>query len=155
VDLRELKKLVALMTENSISELEIEEQGQKIRIKRGSNGAADDFAAAGVRMVPAPRPVPPPVEEPRSEAFMSPKDATVTINSPMVGTFFHAPQPGAAPFVRVNETVGPDTVVCIIEAMKIMNEVKAEMNGEIVGILVEDGESVEYNQPLFVIKPAR
>lgn len=151
MDLKDIKKLVALMNENAISEIEIEEEGRKIRIRRGAGG---EILLPDARLLASREPVPLPLDGGRKDAPASPKDATVTINSPMVGTFYHAPQPGAAPFVRAGDTVGPDTIVCIIEAMKIMNEVKAEMRGEIVGLLVEDGEAVEYNQPLFVIKPS-
>lgn len=155
MDLRKLKTLIDLVSESNISELEITEADGKVRIvKSEPQVAAPSYATApaAAHAVPAPAtamaptaaavPAPPPVETGH------------VVKSPMVGTFYRASSPGAKPLAEVGQAVKEGEPLCIIEAMKIMNEVKAEMRGEIVGLLVEDGEAVEYNQPLFVIKPS-
>lgn len=151
MDLKEIKKLISLMNENGLCRLEIEEEGKRCVLEKPHGGVpvhapaplAPAFAA--VSGPSAPRPAPAPVADDAEGAK--------TFNSPMVGTFYLTPSPEAPPFVKVGDKVGPDATLCLIEAMKVFNEVKAEMSGVVVEILAEDKEAVEYNQPLFLIRP--
>ncbi|OQX81507.1 MAG: acetyl-CoA carboxylase, biotin carboxyl carrier protein [Candidatus Omnitrophica bacterium 4484_70.1] len=143
MDIKEkLEKLVKFMEENNLCELEIEEEGRKIKLKKYD---------------PTISPLPQEIHLERKESVTQQqkekKENLVELKSPMVGTFYRAPSPGAKPFVEERDTINPGDVVCIIEAMKLMNEIKAEIKGEIVKILVENGEPVEFGQPLFLIKP--
>ena len=150
---RELKKLVQLMNDNGLVELEIEEEGRRISMRKAG--------AAGVVAMPA-QMAPLPAAQPAAAAAAAapaaepsgPPPGTKEILSPMVGTFYRRPSPDQDPYADVGATVGPDSVVCIVEAMKVNNEIKAEMSGEIVEILVEDGHPVEFDQPLFRVKVA-
>lgn len=151
MDLKEIKQIVDLMKRSDLTEFEIEEEGLKLRICRDKGDKPIAIAAGGMQTIPiapvgagappAPAPVAPPVE-----------DATKLIKSPMVGTFYAAPSPDNPVYVGVGDTVKPDTVVCIVEAMKVMNEIKAETSGVIAEICVNNGDSVEYGQPLFKLK---
>ncbi|MEK7289039.1 MAG: acetyl-CoA carboxylase biotin carboxyl carrier protein [Planctomycetota bacterium] len=145
-----VKQLISIMNENELSEIEIQEDVTKIRIKKGDSG---DIRA--IPSIVAPTALPIRVES-GQEACAAPKEIGnfVEIVSPMVGTFYRASAPGADPCVNVGDTINEETVVCIIEAMKIMNEVKAEMAGEVVEAYVSDGEAIEFGQPLFRVKPA-
>ena len=145
-----VKQLISIMNENELSEIEIQEDVTKIRIKKGNGG---DIRA--IPSVVAPVALPTRVES-GQDAVAAPKEVGnfAEIVSPMVGTFYRASAPGADPCVNVGDTINEETVVCIIEAMKIMNEVKAEMTGEVVEAYVTDGEAVEFGQPLFRVKPA-
>jgi len=153
MDLEEIKQLIALMKRNELTEFELEREGCKIRIKRGPNGGthADPLPVITIPQgaAPVPTPVSVPVPTPPPPA---PAPDTADIKSPMVGTFYRAPSPDAAPFVEIGTEVHPDTVVCIIEAMKVMNEIKAEVKGVITEILVENAKAVEFNQPLFRVR---
>ena len=154
MDLKDIKAIIDLMRKNSVTEFELEKQDFKIRLKRGTNGggaivSSDDPpvlaygqppAAPGAALVPA---APPPV----------PASNELEIKSPMIGTFYRAPSPESAPYVEVGVEVNPDTVVCIIEAMKVMNEIKAEAKGVITQVTVENAKPVEFGQPLFKIRP--
>ncbi len=153
-DLKDVKALMDLMRKNSVSELEMEKEGFKIRIKRGSNGgtagAYTDEGAPVPYVQPsagAPTPALPP---PPASALPN----EVEIKSPMIGTFYRAPSPESAPYIEVGTEVNPETVVCIIEAMKVMNEIKAEAKGVITQVLVENAKPVEFNQPLFKVRPS-
>jgi len=156
MDMRNVVKLVKLMDTHGLDEVEVEEGELHIRLKKGGARDAPPAVAAPV-IVPAPTA---PANGPANGAPAAPepppkpKDDTVEIPSPMVGTFYRSPTPDADSFVNVGDNVGPDTVICIIEAMKVMNEIKAEAEGEIVSILVENGESVEYGQPIMTVKPS-
>ena len=156
VDLKDVKALMDLMRKNSVSELELEKEGFKIRIKRGSNGSgvAAAYTEEGtVVAYPAQVPVLPPVAPaPAPPSPVVPNE--VEIKSPMIGTFYRAPSPESAPYVEVGTEVNPDTVVCIIEAMKVMNEIKAEAKGVITQVMVENAKPVEFNQPLFKLRPS-
>lgn len=159
MDLKDIKAIIDLMRKNSISEFELEKEGFKIRLKRGPNGIAPSAGEEGGAYVAAPAPPPPmypPV--PGGAAAVPPPPVAAPpeaeIKSPMIGTFYRAPSPDAAPYVEVGSPVEPDTVVCIIEAMKVMNEIKAEAKGVITQVLVENGKPVEFGQPLFKIRPA-
>ena len=154
MDLKDIKAIIDLMRKNSISEFEMEKEGFKIRLKRGVNGVGlpvqyDDLSPSPVLVAPVanlPSPAPP-IPTP---AVSRDQD----IKSPMIGTFYRAPSPESAPYVDIGAEVGPETVVCIIEAMKVMNEIKAEVKGVITQVLVENGKPVEYSQPLFKVRPS-
>lgn len=153
MDLEEIKQIIALMKRNELTEFELEREGGKIRIKRGPNGSAgSDTAVIPLPVQAAPIMVAPaaPVAAPAA-APAAPVD-TIEIKSPMVGTFYRAPSPEAAPFIEVGTAVNEETVVCIIEAMKVMNEIKAEVKGVITEVLAENAKAVEFGQPLFRVR---
>ncbi len=156
VDLKDVKALMDLMRKNSVSELELEKEGFKIRIKRGPNGGgtaayADDLPT--VTYAQAPLAIPPAAAVAAAPITTS-LPVEVEIKSPMIGTFYRAPSPESAPYVEVGTEVNPETVVCIIEAMKVMNEIKAEAKGVITQVMVENAKPVEFNQPLFKLRPS-
>jgi acetyl-CoA carboxylase biotin carboxyl carrier protein len=147
MDLRKLKTLIDLVAESDIAELEITEGEDKVKIVKSSAPVAYAAAPAPVYAAGAPAPAPAPVAAPVAPVA---SDAD-TVKSPMVGTFYRAPSPGAAAFVEVGQSVQQGQPLCIIEAMKLLNEIEADKSGVIKEILVENGEPVEYGQPLFVI----
>jgi acetyl-CoA carboxylase biotin carboxyl carrier protein len=160
MDLEELKKLVALMNKNDLVEIEIESEGSKVRLKKASPEIRMAQMAPIQHYAPAPyQEAPPAVSHhvPGGGKSHAPvvEGTSVTFNSPMVGTFYTCPSPGADVFVKVGDKVGPKTIVCIIEAMKVMNQIPAEREGEILEVLVGNGEAVEYGQPLFTIRPLK
>jgi acetyl-CoA carboxylase biotin carboxyl carrier protein len=145
-----VKSLVQIMNQNGIAELSVEEDGRKVRLRKTAEPARAFAPAAAAPPAPlASAPAAPAALEPG--AVEAPSDV-VEVRSPMVGTFYRSPSPEAEPFVEVGDAVTPETTLCIIEAMKVMNEIKAEMEGTIQSILVANGEAVEYGQPLFLIK---
>ncbi len=161
--LSEIKELIKLLDQTSVHELEIENEGARLLIRKPNKTenvlvtSAPQQMYAPVAQVQAPAiaapaaPAPAPVQE--EKAAVKAEDPSLhRILSPMVGTFYAAPSPGAAPYVQVGATVNEKTVVCIVEAMKLMNPIEAEVKGEIVEILVENGQLVEYGQALFVVK---
>ena len=157
MDIKEIKAVIDLMRKNSLTEFEYEKDGTKIRIQRGPDGKPQVFTTSP-GLAPAPALVPIPLAVPTATA-PSPAPAPApeslpSINSPMVGTFYASPAPDAPSYVSVGTVVTPESVVCIIEAMKVMNEIKAEMSGTITEILVESGKPVEFGKPLFRIRPA-
>ncbi len=149
MDIRKVKKLIELLQESGIAELEITEGDDSVRIRR--------YPAAAVS-APAP-PAPVAVEAP-APATVSAASAPVVetspgghqVTAPMVGTFYDSPAPGAKPFVQIGSLVGEGDVLCIIEAMKMMNQIEADVSGTVVSILIENGEPVEFDQPLFIIE---
>ena len=156
MDLKDIKAIIDLMKKNSITEFELERQDSKIRLKRGLNGGGtasqpeDSVSTVPVPMQPA-------VATPAPAAVVAtPPAATgeVDIKSPMIGTFYRAPSPEAGNYIEVGASVTPETVVCIIEAMKVMNEIKAEVKGVVTQVLVENAKPVEFGQPLFKVRPA-
>ena len=158
MDLRKLKTLIDLVAESGIAEIEVTEGEDKVRIVK--HGPAPQTMAASVPqayMVPAPAPAAAPAAAapaPATAAAVAtaPSETRGTVvKSPMVGTFYRSPSPGAASFVDVGQAVKPGDTLCIIEAMKLLNEIEAEVAGEILEVLVENGQAVEYGQPLFVI----
>jgi acetyl-CoA carboxylase biotin carboxyl carrier protein len=153
VDLKDVKALMDLMRKNSVSELELEKEGFKIRIKRGPNGGA---ASCSEEVSTATHLQPPPAQQgvPAIPSTAGALPVEAEIKSPMIGTFYRAPSPESAPYVEVGTEVNPDTVVCIIEAMKVMNEIKAENKGVITQVMVENAKPVEFNQPLFKLRPS-
>lgn len=155
VDLKDIKSIIDLMRKNAVTEFELEKQDFKIRLKRGANGGGAAAAHEDTPLVAYAPPiaVPPPVPV---LAAASPPAASneLEIKSPMIGTFYRAPSPESAPYVEVGTEVGPETVVCIIEAMKVMNEIKAEAKGVITQVMVENAKPVEFGQVLFKIRPS-
>jgi acetyl-CoA carboxylase biotin carboxyl carrier protein len=155
MDLEQIKAIIAMMKENDLSEFSMEQNGLRIRIKRGPEGYQQSIVqaapAASVAAVPAPATAPAPVASPAAESAADLKH----IVSPMVGTFYRSASPEAPPLVEVGQEVDPDTVVCIIEAMKVMNEIKAELQGVIAEILVDNAKPVEFGQKLFAVRPSR
>ena len=155
MDLKDIKAIIDLMKKNSITEFELERQDSKIRLKRGLNGGGS--VAQSEDYLPAiPASVQPTAAVPVSAPVAPPPAATgeVDIKSPMIGTFYRAPSPEAGNYVEVGASVTSESVVCIIEAMKVMNEIKAEVKGVITQVLVENGKPVEFGQPLFKVRPA-
>ncbi|RMH91089.1 MAG: acetyl-CoA carboxylase biotin carboxyl carrier protein [Calditrichaeota bacterium] len=165
MDIQKIKQLIRLVEKSDIGELEIEEEGRKIRITKHlpnqispvqPNGAGGTVvvqpqvpAVAAPSSTPSPQEPAPAPAEPQTD-----QDKFYEVRSPMVGTFYRAPAPDAAPYVEVGDTVSPGTVLCIIEAMKLMNEIESEYSGKVAKILVENGQPVEYNQLLFLIEKA-
>ena len=152
MELEQIKAIIAMMKENDLSEFSMEQDGLKIRIKRGPEGfqqavtlppplPAQPVGVTAVAAAPAVSPAP-----------AAPAAGIEHITSPMVGTFYRAPAPDAPPYVEVGQEVDPETVVCIIEAMKVMNEIKAEMTGVITEILAENAKPVEFGQKLFAVR---
>jgi acetyl-CoA carboxylase biotin carboxyl carrier protein len=150
MDIRKIKKLIELVEESDISEIEIVEGKESVRIQRGS--AAVQMAAPMMQpLLPTAALAPVPVEIPTPAEAKSELDGN-TFTSPMVGTFYGAASPGSQPFIEVGDKVHAGTTLCIIEAMKILNQIEAEKTGTVRAILVEDGQPVEFGEPLFVIE---
>jgi acetyl-CoA carboxylase biotin carboxyl carrier protein len=154
VDLKDIKAIIDLMKKNSVTEFELEKQDFKIRRKRGGNGSGvvasgDDSAVVAAMQLPSANPVLTPALQPPV-----PVSNELEIKSPMIGTFYRAPSPESAPYIEVGADVNPETVVCIIEAMKVMNEIKAEAKGVITQVMIENAKPVEFGQPLFKIRPS-
>ncbi len=154
MELDQIKAIINMMKENDLSEFSLEQDGFKIRIKRGPEGFQQTVVA------PAPPPavaVAPPAPAPPAPAVAAATPPSAPeikfITSPMVGTFYRAPSPDAPPYVEVDSVVDEDTVVCIIEAMKVMNEIKAEVKGVITEVLAENAKPVEFGQKLFAVRP--
>ena len=146
MDIRKVKKLIELLEESGIAEIEIHEGEESVRISRNAAPVAAAPVAA-IAAAPAAAPAVAPAAAPAEEVI----DGHV-LNSPMVGSFYRAPSPGAASFVDVGSKVSVGDTLCIIEAMKLLNQIEADKGGTIKAILVENGQPVEYNQPLFVIE---
>lgn len=153
MDVDELKRLIALMNDNDLVELEYEEDGKKVRLRKMADNLAPSHAAAPSAPAYAPAPPPRPGDAAASEEAGREADL-VEIKSPLVGTFYRAPRPDAEPYVVEGDSVGEDRVVCLIEAMKVMNEIKAEVRGVVQEVLAKNGEPVEFGQPLFLVKRA-
>jgi acetyl-CoA carboxylase biotin carboxyl carrier protein len=154
VDLKDIKAIIDLMKKNAISEFELEKQDFKIKLKRTGNGTlpsgySEDAILANYA------PPPQAIAQPLAPAALpaSPVSQEFEIKSPMVGTFYRAPSPEAGPYVEIGTEINPEAVVCIIEAMKVMNEIKSEVRGVVTQVLVENGKPVEYGQALFKVKP--
>jgi acetyl-CoA carboxylase biotin carboxyl carrier protein len=153
MDLRKLKTLIDLVSESNISELEITEAEGKVRIVKGGTAAVAmvPAVAAAPVAVPAAAAAPAAAAPAAAEAPAAPPAGKV-IKSPMVGTFYRAASPGAKPFVDVGDAVKAGQAVCIIEAMKIMNEIESDLEGRVVKMLCENGQAVEFGQPLFILE---
>ena len=151
MDLRKLKTLIDLVSESNVSELEITEAEGKVRIVKGGGAVVQQVAAPAVMLAPAA-----PAASAQPAAALAPAAPEVPaghiVKSPMVGTFYRSSSPGAKPFVEVGSQVKEGETICIIEAMKILNEIETDKGGTITKILCENGQAVEYGQPLFVIE---
>lgn len=150
IDIRKLKELVKLMVENDLAELDLRDKEETVLIKRGGDGVpmvVSPIAPAKAKAVV-------PASEPSSNGTAGDDDGLLAIESPMVGTFYTSPNPDSPTFVKAGDSVSADSVVCIIEAMKVFNEIKAECSGSIARVLVKTGEAVEFGQKLFLVKPS-
>lgn len=150
MNIKEIKEMVNLMNENNLVELEIEKDGMRIRLKKTSSGVESYSGPVAVERERAAEPASvrlaaEPVEK------MAAK--TVEIKAPMVGTLYRAPSPEAPPYIDAGQVIEPGQVICIIEAMKLMNEIKSEIKGRVLEILVDNAEPVEFGQPMFLIEP--
>jgi len=155
VELKDIKAIIDLMKKNSITEFELEEKDSKLRLKRGLNGTS--AAAQGEDSIPmvsmpvAAQVLPATVVATPVASVLN--SGEIEIKSPMIGTFYRSPSPESASYIEVGAEVNPETVVCIIEAMKVMNEIKSEVKGVVTQILLENGKPVEFGQPLFKVRP--
>ncbi len=150
MNVKEIKEMICLMNENNLLELEIEKDGTRIKLKKGAliNQEAVPLPVYIERQI---------TQAPEQKVQETAKKEAVSnrleIKAPMVGTFYRAPSPEAPPFVEINQEIEPGQVICIIEAMKLMNEIKSEVKGKILEVLVDNAEPVEFGQPLFLIEP--
>ena len=160
MNIKEIKEMINLMNENNLTELEIEKEGLRVRLKKGALGeiSVGDFKPVGIpSLVPVSDSVTYQTMESKKDsvaAKSAPGKSAVEVKSPMVGTFYRAPSPESPAFVEINQIIEVGQVVCIIEAMKLMNEIKSDVKGKIVDVLVDNSEPVEFGQPLFLIEPA-
>jgi len=153
-DIKDIKAIIDLMRKNALSEFELEHQDFKIKLKRGMSGAVVASEEPNAMPYPVPIPAPAPGLPPAASAPVAAASPTLLeIKSPMIGTFYRAPSPESANYLEIGAEVTPETVVCLIEAMKVMNEIKAEVKGIVTHILVENAKPVEFGQPLFRIRP--
>ncbi len=150
MNLKEIKEMINLMNENGLMELEIEKDGMRIRLKK--TGATTESFGGGHIVLEREKITERPEQEASLKAEKTPSNS-VEIRAPMVGTFYRAPSPEAPPYIEIGQTVEVGQVICIIEAMKLMNEIKSEIRGKVIEILVENAEPVEFGQPLFLIEP--
>ena len=152
MNLKEIKELINLMNENALTEFELERDGLRIRLKKGVGGSVEggvERIVAGIPSVSSQESFPQLVTEASKESAIK----TIEIKAPIVGTFYRAPSPDAPPFVEMGAKIEAGQVVCIIEAMKLMNEIKSEVSGKVVDILIENGDPVEFGTVLFLIEP--
>ena len=151
MNLKEIKEIIALMNENNLNEIEIERDGLKLKLKKSADGVVMSSPTHyAVESLPAPKATPSAIPTAAStDASKNNKD----IKSPMVGTFYRSPSPEAESFVEVGQTVEVGQVVCIVEAMKLMNEIKSEVRGKITEVAVQNAEPVEFGQTLFIVDP--
>ena len=149
MDLKDIRRIIDLMTSNDLTEFELESQGERIHVKRGGPAAP---AVPTVSYAPPPAAAPA-APAPAAEPEPDEDEGLIPIKSPMVGTFYRSSSPDADPFVQPGAEVEEDSTVCIIEAMKVMNEIKAEVRGTVRKVLVENGEAVEFGQILFLADP--
>ncbi len=156
MDIKQIQELVKLINKTNIGEITIEEDGTKITVKQKKEPRQNVYANAGSQAYPVPAAQPAPVAAaPATKTAEATKtDKLVTIKSPMIGTFYRQAGPGKPIFVNVGDEVTSGKVVCIIEAMKLFNEIESEVKGKIVKVLVEDASPVEYDQPLFLVDPS-
>ncbi|MFM8785032.1 MAG: acetyl-CoA carboxylase biotin carboxyl carrier protein [Phycisphaerales bacterium] len=158
IDIRKLKELVRLMTASDLTELDLRDKDEQVTIRRASPQAVPMVAAhpmpamhVATPVTPAAAPAP---SAPAAPAAPAEDAGLVAIESPMVGTFYASPGPEKPPFLAVGAQVGPTSTVCLVEAMKIFNEIKAERAGTVAKVLVKSGDAVEFGQPLFMIRPS-
>ena len=139
-----LRRLIAMMKEHDLGEVDLQEDTQRIRLRRNTEPVAPVYMAQ-------PTPAAAVTAAPAAVASAVDGDNIVVIKSPMVGTFYAKPNPKSPPFIKVGDHVDPDKTICVIEAMKVFNEIPAEVQGQVVAVLVQDGEAVEYGKPLFKV----
>ena len=151
MDIRKVKKLIELLEESDVAEIEIHEGEESVRISRNNNAGVTMAMPAMMQQAPMAAPAPVPAAAAPTEEG-TPEIAGHAVRSPMVGTFYRAPSPGSKPFVEVGRQVSAGDTLCIIEAMKILNQIESDKSGTVKQILVENGEPVEYNEPLFIIE---
>jgi acetyl-CoA carboxylase biotin carboxyl carrier protein len=151
IDIRKLKELVKLMVENELSELDLRDTEETVTIKRGAEGQIVPMIQHAQHVQPAPAAAPAPEAGQPAEAAAD--TGLVAIESPMVGTFYSAPSPDADAFVTVGGSVSEGSVVCIVEAMKVFNEIKSEVSGTVERILVKNGDAIEFGQKLYLVRP--
>ncbi len=154
MELGYLKKLIRLLEQSKVDEIEVEEEGIKIRISRNSVGSGVAYPSQVAQPLTQPQHSGHDVEAAQSAVPAKPEVKYHEVKSPIVGTFYRAPAPDADPYIQVGQAVQAGTVLCIIEAMKLMNEIECDVAGRVVKIGVENGQPVEYNQTLFFIEPA-
>ncbi|HET6272582.1 MAG TPA: acetyl-CoA carboxylase biotin carboxyl carrier protein [Bacteroidota bacterium] len=156
MDLSYVKKLVKLLSESDVDEVEIEEEGKRIRVAKHARNPTGGSQNGGMPVVMIPAPQPAPAQPtPAATAAGAPESTKYhEIKSPIVGTFYKSPAPDAAPFVEIGTLIQPGTVLCIVEAMKLMNEIEADVSGKVIKVMVENGQPVEYGQPLFLVDKA-
>ncbi|KAF0279447.1 MULTISPECIES: acetyl-CoA carboxylase biotin carboxyl carrier protein [Spiribacter] len=147
MDIRKIKRLIELLDESGVNEIEIHEGEESVRINRGVTQVAAPAAAA-----PPPAPAAPTAPEPAAAEPAAPEPSGHTVRSPMVGTFYRASSPDASAFVEEGQAVGAGDTLCIIEAMKMLNQIESDRAGVVRSILVENGQPVEFDQPLFIIE---
>ena len=150
MDIKKLEKIVKLLKDQDLQEIEIEEKDSRIKVKRGSAQSLPQVVS-----VPQPLPTSEAVEVKEKAADKKPESPYKIIKSPMVGTLYRSPGPDAPVYVEEGTIVNKGQILCIVEAMKLMNEIEAEMKGKIISILVENGQPVEYGEPLFEIEPLK
>jgi acetyl-CoA carboxylase biotin carboxyl carrier protein len=149
-DVRKIRRLVELMKEHDLSEIDLQQGEVRIQLRRANAAAPPAIASTATHHAPPTALAGPPAPESLAPVAVEAKsDNTTVIKSPMVGTFYSAPDPDSPPYVKVGDHVGPETTVCIVEAMKVFNQIPAEIGGRIVAVLIENGAPVEYGQPLF------
>ncbi|MBI5179403.1 MAG: acetyl-CoA carboxylase biotin carboxyl carrier protein [Nitrospinae bacterium] len=154
MDIEELKKLIKLVEKSEIREIELEEDGKKIRISKGEGGSIS--IPMPMHYAPAPQPhhvIPPAQIQSAVEAAVAEDDKSHHVKSPMVGTFYRASAEGAEPYAKEGDVVSKGQTLCIIEAMKLMNEIESDISGRVVKIMPENGSPVEYGETLFKIEP--
>jgi len=151
MNIKEIKEVIALMNENNLSEIEIEKDGLKLRLCKSNGGITSEFTAAPVPQVVTTAQAP---AESAKETEPSTK-GLIEIKSPMVGTFYRAPAPDAPPYIQEGQDMEIGQVVCIVEAMKLMNEIKSEVRGKVTKILVDNADPVEFGQVMFLIEPSK
>lgn len=149
IDQKKLKELIKLMVANDLTELDIQGKGERVTLKRGSDLQTGPWPAPPTAV---PAYATPQLADPPPHSDAKPDQDLAPILCPMVGTFYATPSPDAKPFVTVGDAVETETVVCVIEAMKVFNEIKAETTGVIHKVMVENGQAVEFDQPLFIVK---
>jgi acetyl-CoA carboxylase biotin carboxyl carrier protein len=157
LDLDQLKKILDLVREHELAEFEIEQEGLRLKVRKDSAGTLMTMPApapANAQPAPPPAPAAAPVTTPPAPVAPVPADEVelAVVKSPIVGTFYRSPEPGAASFVEIGSTVKKGQVLCIIEAMKLMNEIDSEYEGEVVNVYVENGQPVQYGERLFAIR---
>ena len=152
-DVRKIRRLVELMKEHDLSEIDLQQGEVRIQLRRAGPAAPTVVGVAPPSPVAMSLPAGPPAPESIAPAADTGGKSLVLIKSPMVGTFYAASDPDSPPFVKVGDHIGPDTTVCIVEAMKVFNQIPAEASGRIIAVLVENGAPVEFGQPLFKVDP--